>query len=380
MNSNIPGKRVMIVAGEASGDFHGANLVSAIKAKNGNVGFSGIGGHRLAGAGVDVIMDASEISVVGITEVLPKIKNIFKGISRVKNRLRNSRPDLLILIDFPDFNLHIAAAAKRQGIPVLYYISPQIWAWRSGRVRKIARVVDHMAVILPFEEKFYRKHNVPVTFVGHPLLDKPETQNIPKRPELTGPPVIGLLPGSRDREIETLLPVMLDTAEMLRDRYENIRFIVSVAPSIRKDTVEKAILGHGESGCFELSSESVDSIFGKCTLIVAASGTVALEAAIAGIPMVVIYKVSPLTYLMGKTLIRVKNFSLANLIFGKEIIPELAQDQASPENIAREIVSMLDNKSRYNGIRRGLTQVAKMLGGPGASGRVADIALDMLAK
>lgn len=371
-------KRIMIIAGEASGDLHGANLARALKRKIGNLFLFGVGGGCLAEAGMEVIVDSKRLSVVGITEVLPKMNSILKGAARVKEAMRKLRPDLLVLIDFPDFNLHVAATAKRLNIPVLYYISPQIWAWRSGRVRKIAKLVDHMAVILPFEEKFYRSHNVPVTFVGHPLRDKPERRDIASKPKPPGKPAIGLLPGSRDREIETLLPAMVKAAAILKDKYQDIRFPVSVAPSIDADSIKSIIRESGREALFELVCGSVDDFFAKCTIVVAASGTVALEAAMAGVPLVVVYKISPVSYLMGKALVKVKRISLVNLISGSEIAPELIQDRASPEHIAAEVSRMLDNPKVYNRIKRELAGVGRLLGGPGASDRVADIALNMI--
>ena len=207
---------VAILAGEASGDQHGARLVSAMQKKNPALFFCGMGGDALRQAGVRIVMEASELTVVGITEVFAKIPAILKGMAKIKKLLKSLRPDLLILIDFPDFNLHIAAVAKKLDIPVLYYISPQIWAWRQGRVKRIGKLVDHMAVILPFEQRFYKEHNVPVTFVGHPLLDTDLPAAGPVlNAEPDGPTVIGLVPGSRDNEIIRHLPVMLDTADLL---------------------------------------------------------------------------------------------------------------------------------------------------------------------
>jgi len=213
---------VAILAGEASGDQHGAKLVAAMKNKHPALFFCGMGGDALRQAGVRIVMEASELTVVGITEVFAKIPAILKGMAKIKKLLKNLRPDLLILIDFPDFNLHIAAVAKKLDIPVLYYISPQIWAWRQGRVKRIGKLVDHMAVILPFEQRFYKEHNVPVTFVGHPLLDAnlPAAKPVPNS-DLNDPTVIGLVPGSRNNEIIRHLPVMLESADILKERLKN---------------------------------------------------------------------------------------------------------------------------------------------------------------
>jgi len=203
-------KCIMIIAGEASGDLHGSNLVRALRKKKNPLFFCGIGGTAMKNAGVKILVDASEISVVGGTEILSKVPSILKGLSVAKNLLKYLRPDLLVLIDFPDFNIHIGGAAKKLGIPVLYYISPQIWAWRSGRVKKIKERVDHMAVILPFEENFYREHDVPVTYVGHPLLDTPLSAMDKKPADTETEIVVGLLPGSRDAEVKRHLPVLME--------------------------------------------------------------------------------------------------------------------------------------------------------------------------
>jgi len=372
-------KRVMIIAGEASGDLHGSNLVKAMHEKDDTLFFFGIGGQALKNAGVKILVDASELSVVGITEVFSKIPSLFKGISFAKKSLKNLRPDLLILIDFPDFNLHVASTAKKLNIPVFYYISPQIWAWRSGRVKKIGERVDHVAVILPFEEDFFRKHEIPVTFVGHPLLDTypPQLYKAPKRNagEVT---VIGLLPGSRDREVARHLPVMLEAAVILQKRIKDAAFIVSLAPSVKRAYVEEAIRKYKGLIDIELTTDNVQQIFNRCGFVIASSGTVTLESAISGTPMVIIYKVSPVSAWVGRALIRVKNVGLVNLIAGKDLVPELLQNKASPVKIADTAFNMLSDVPGLEKLKNELLQTRDMLGGPGASQRVAEIAINML--
>jgi len=371
-------KSVMIIAGEASGDIHGSRLVTAMHKRNSDLFFYGIGGRALRDVGVKILVDAEELSVIGITEVFSKLRDILKGIRIAKRSLKRMRPDLLILIDFPDFNLHVAATAKKLKIPVLYYISPQVWAWRPGRVSKIGKLVDHMAVILPFEQQFYRKHNVPVTFVGHPLLDnKHATDNICGN-ITTGAAVIGLLPGSRDGEIARHLPVMLKAAGLIAKRAGKVKFIISIAPSIEREHIEDIVKNYKQKIDFDIIADSVDKVFRKCRLVVAASGTVTLEAAISGTPMLIIYKVSPISYWLGKIMIRIKNIGLVNLIAGREIVPELVQSKASPENIADTVLNMLNDASGLERLRKELLSVKDSLGGPGASERVAEIALGML--
>ena len=383
MGSYQKHKCIMIIAGEASGDLHGSKLVLAMREKNGHLFFCGIGGQALRDAGVKIIVDASQLAVVGISEVFSKMPGLFRGMSVAKKLLKSLKPDLLIIIDFPDFNLHIAGAAKKLVIPVLYYISPQVWAWRPGRVKKIRKIVDHVAVILPFEEKFFRKHQIQATFVGHPLLDThlllEESSNEKNAEDI---PVIGLLPGSRDREIAKLLPVMLQSARILLERDKNMKFIVSVAPSMERKFVETIVEEHRGEYDFELVSDTVENVLKRCRLAVVASGTVTLEAAIFGIPMIIIYKVSPFTYWLGRMLVRsrVKNFGLVNLIAGREISPELLQGEVSSEKIADMAFEMLNDASKLEKTRNELLGIKDMLGGAGASKRVADIAFNMLEK
>jgi len=373
----------MIIAGEASGDLHGSKLVRAMREKNNDLFFCGIGSQALRDAGVKIIVDSSQLSVVGITEVFSKMIDLFRGMSVAKKLLKSLKPDLLIIIDFPDFNLHIAGTAKKLGIPVLYYISPQVWAWRPGRVKKIRKIVDHVAVILPFEEKFFRKHQIQATFVGHPLLDTHlllEKSSIAKNADDI--PVIGLLPGSRDREIAKLLPVMLQSAKIMLERDKKMKFIVSAAPSIERKFVETIVEEHRGEYDFELVSDTVENVLKRCRLAVVASGTVTLEAAIFGIPMIIIYKMSPVTYWLGKMLVRsrVKNFGLVNLIAGRDISPELLQGKASSNNIAEMAFKMVNDAAGLKKVKNELLEIRDGLGGPGASKRVADIALNMLEK
>jgi lipid-A-disaccharide synthase len=282
------------------------------------------------------------------------------------------------VIDFPDFNLRVAAAARKVGIPVMYYISPQVWAWRTGRVKKIKKVVDHMVVIFPFEAAFYEKWDVPVTFVGHPLLDsvtsRPQTEN---KGNLTrNGLLVGLLPGSRNEEIARLLPTMVRVAEIISENIPGVRFAIPVASSVDKTLVDAMV--DGGPIRFLVLSDGLRHVLDEATLIITASGTVTLQAAIAGTPMIVVYKVSPLSYWVGKRLIRVQHIGLANLVASRSIVPELIQHEASAENIADKALQMLRDDKGLAEMRQQLRDVAESLGAPGASKRAAQVAISLL--
>jgi lipid-A-disaccharide synthase len=372
---------VLIIAGEASGDAHGAHLIAAMKRRDPELFFCGIGGKNMENAGVHIICDAAELSVVGITEVFAKLPGVIRGMASVKRVIKGLRPDLVILIDFPDFNLHVAAAAKKQGIPVLYYISPQLWAWRSGRIHQIRKNVDHMVVILPFEEAFYRKHGVPVTFVGHPLMDAYDgfQASATDADDLPGP-VIGLLPGSRRGEVGKNLPEMLAAASILQQKYKDATFLVSVAPSIRPEWVSVLAAPYQGVCRIVLAPGDISAVFEKSRLIIAASGTVTLETAIYGIPMIIVYRVSPVSYLLGRALIRVDHIGLVNIIAGERVVPELVQQDAHPQKIAMAAADLLDHPEKTARIRKKLQQVRNALGGAGAADKTAGIAMDMLLR
>jgi lipid-A-disaccharide synthase len=371
-------RKIMIIAGEASGDIHGAHLVEAMQALDPRIEFFGIGGSALQKAGVGIRVDNSRIAVVGISEAISKLKTLFKALRIAKADLKAYHPALLIVIDFPDFNLRVATVAKKLGIPVMYYISPQIWAWRTKRVRKIKKVVDQMVVIFPFEVAFYKKSHVPVTFVGHPLLDgrtammSGETKEDLRRDGL----LIGLLPGSRNEEVARLLPIMVQVADILSKQIPGIRFTIPVAPSVDRDFVE-AIAAEGAAR-FMIVSDGLQDVLYGAKLLITASGTVTLEAAIAGTPMIIVYKVSGFSYWLGKRLIRVKCIGLANLVAGRPIVPELIQHEASAEKIAHRALQMLRDEKTLAEMRRQLQRVAQLLGTAGASKRAAEVAIDLL--
>lgn len=371
-------KRFCIIAGESSGDLHGANLVTALRERTTAPDIFGFGGAGMRRAGMDVVIDSRELAVVGITEVLGKLPVIRRGFRTIDRLLRKRRPDLLILIDFPDFNLRVAAKAKKMGIPVLYYISPQIWAWRRGRVKTIARIVDHMAVILPFEAAFYRDHGVPVSFVGHPLLDEWTESAEPPDRKAGSTLTIGLLPGSRLGEIRRLLPGMMEAANLVARKAEGIRFVISQAPEVDPELVNGICRPYLDKMDVEIDGNGARYVFGRVDLIVAASGTVTLEAAMSGTPLVVVYKVSPVSFILGRMLIRVPHIALANLIAGSRVAPELIQHQATPTAIANEVLRLIDAPERLQRMRERLLETAGKLGQPGASVRVAEIALDLV--
>jgi lipid-A-disaccharide synthase len=378
--SHNPGT-VMIVAGETSGDLHGSHLVRAMLGIAPDLQFRGIGGRLMQEAGVELMAHAADMAVVGLTEVIVKLNQIRRVLNLMKTSLKTRRPDLLILIDYPDFNLMLGKAAKACGVPVFYYISPQVWAWRRGRIKKIRAIVDKMAVILPFEETLYREEGVDATYVGHPLLDTVRTkysrqEALEKFGLREGVTTVGLLPGSRDTEIARLLPVMLTAAEILLKKLPRVQFILPLAESLELSFVEN-LLGPSPVPVRVIRHDTYDAI-GLSDIVIVASGTATLETALLGKPMVIVYKVSPVSYYIGKKVITVEHIGLANLIAGRTIVPELIQDEANPERIASEVINILNDRDRLDKMKADLTKIREALGQPGAAERAARLACGML--
>lgn len=380
-DGNDKSKNVMIVAGEASGDLHGSNLVKAIHRIDPSVRFYGVGGVKLKEAGARLVASSSDMAVVGLTEVIFKIRFITKVMGLLKRSLRDSRPDLLILIDYPDFNLRLAKAAKKTGIKVFYYISPQVWAWRKKRIKKIEKIVDRMAVILPFEEQVYDRSRLEVSFVGHPLLDVAEKryskEDAQKKFSLRkGAKTVGILPGSRKNEVKKLLPEMLKAAEILSRKLVPIQFVLPLADTLNIDVVTKIINRYHVK--VSVISDDIYDVIGVSDVAMVASGTATLEVALLETPMVIIYKVSPLSYYIGKKFIHVDNIGLVNIIAGRTIVPEFIQGEATSVNMAEEIYDILTNSSRMERIKQELSMVRGKLGSPGAAGRAARLAYEMM--
>jgi lipid-A-disaccharide synthase len=370
-------RSVAVVAGETSGDFHGAHLVRAMREADPALCFWGIGGSRLRSEGMEILVDAQELSVVGITEAFAKVPKVLSAFGLLKERFAAAPPDLLVLIDFPDFNLRVAKLAKRRDIPVLYYISPQLWAWRSGRINTIRRYVDRMAVILPFEKSFYESRNVAADFVGHPLLDYYGETDAPAEEPAAGL-TIGILPGSRRGEIEKNLPVMLAAAARIREALPEARFLVSVAPGMDAEWMERWLRPYTPELRVDRAAGEVREVFEKSVLILAASGTVTLETAIFGVPMIIIYRISPLSYVLGKALVNVEHIGLVNLIAGERVVPEFIQEAANPSAVAGEAIALIKDEKRRGQTRKKLRSVRRLLGSPGAAERTAAIAFEIL--
>jgi len=371
----------MIVAGEASGDIYGAELVREALKLDHRLHFSGIGGARMREAGVETLVDSAQMAVVGLIEVIRHFDVIASAFTRLKRILLGAPPDLLILIDYPGFNLRLAKVARKAGVRVLYYISPQIWAWRQGRVKKIARLVDHMAVILPFEVPFYEKHHVPVSFVGHPMTDI--VQVTASRAEAAASlgldprrKIVGLFPGSRRNEIERLLPVIVDAAVILQRDFPDIQFVLPLASTLAKEDILPRLEGRGLN--VHISSDRIHDLIRSCDAIISVSGTVTLEIALVGTPMVIIYRLAALTYQLAKRLVKVENIGLCNIVAGGTVVQELIQDDASPEKMAAEITRLLTDDTYNQGIRERLSAIRSRLGEGGASANVARLAINMI--
>ena len=359
---------LVIVAGEDSGDFHGANLAEALRQRLPLCRLSGIGGRKMKEKGVELVFPSARLAVVGITEVLNRLPDILAGCRAIRKHLRETRPNLLVLIDFPDFNLHLVAPyARKLKIPIVYYISPQVWAWRQGRVASINKLVEKILVILPFEEEFYRCHGVAVKYVGHPLLDEFKYFRCKPHSER---PYIALIPGSRNGEVKRLLPIMLTAARLYAREKPNTRFVIPVAPSIKTEFIQE-MLPANLADHITLLRQPLSKALEKVSFALVTSGTATLETALAEVPMVVIYKVNQLSYQLGKKLISVPHISLVNLIAEKEIVPELIQHEALPEKVTAQMRTLLDNPENYLRVCHELKALKEKLGEAGAPERAA---------
>ena len=374
-------KTIMIVAGEASGDMHGANLVREMLKIDPALNFYGIGGNKLREEGVKLFANASSMAVVGLTEVISKLRSILRIMNMMKRSLDDFRPDLVILIDYPDFNIPLAKAAKKRGIKVFYYISPQVWAWRKGRIEQIKKTVDKMAVILPFEVDIYGQEGFAVNYVGHPLLDMvklnySKQQSRKKFGLAENKITIGILPGSRLSEVRKLMPELLRAAEIIAQRMSDIQFVLPLADPLEETAVAEFI-SESNVKVKVITGHTYDVIY--CTdLALVASGTATLETALLGVPMVIVYKISFLSYVIGRLFVHVKNIGLVNIIAGKTIVPELLQGDASGKRIASEALAILTNKEKKQEIIKELKAIRAKLGEPGAAIRAAQIACDMV--
>jgi lipid-A-disaccharide synthase len=372
---------VLIVAGEASADLHGSNLVKAIKRLDHGIVFRGIGGQRMKSQGVEILVPSSEMAVVGLTEVFPRLRTIAGAYRKLKSAVKNDHPDLLILIDYPDFNIMLSRVAKRCGVPVLYYISPQVWAWRRRRVEKLRRRVDRLAVILPFEEAFYSRKGLAVEYVGHPLLDviPPRLDKTRARKDLgmNGAfPVVGLLPGSREAEVVNLLPVMAKAALGLHTRFPGLKCLLPKASTVSGDLVARLLVDNPLE--VQIVHDDIYRALCACDIAFVASGTVTLEAAIMQVPMIILYRVSPLSYWIGKKVVKVPAIGLPNLVARKQIVPELIQDEVTSERLTLEALSLLENGARKSLMMDELAKLREKLGSTSASLRTAQIAFEMI--
>jgi lipid-A-disaccharide synthase len=375
-------KQVMLVVGEASGDIHGAHLVRALSAKDPTLRFFGVGGEQLERTDFEVLFNVSQLAGMGFVELAGSMRNIWRANRTLRQAMRERRPDLLVLIDFPEFNLRLAKLATKLKIPVLYYISPQIWAWRRGRVRQIARCVDHMAVVFPFEVPLYEKWGVNVSFVGHPLLDivrsRESRDAVLARLALDAKKqTIAILPGSRRGEISYHLPVLLDAALRLSQDLA-VQFFVIRASTVDRRELE-SILGRVSLKIPIVDDERYDAV-NACDLAWTASGTVTVETALLLKPMIIVYRLSWLTYALAKMMVNVKHIGMVNIMAGKEVVPELVQTDFTAERLVKETRTLLENRAQRERVVRKLISLREKLGTPGAADRVANIAMSMMAQ
>jgi lipid-A-disaccharide synthase len=371
--------RILISAGEASGDRLGAGLARALRAIRPDVALSGMGGDEMEQAGVRLLQRASEVAVVGVVEVIRHLPAIRLAMDRMERAIRDERPDLVVPIDFPDFNLRLAARAKAVGVPVVYYVSPQVWAWRRGRVRTIRDLVRRMLVLFPFETPFYEAAGVPSTFVGHPAAAVRERlSRAVLLPELgldPARPVVALLPGSRVSEAGRLFPVLLAASQRLATTHPGVQFVVPKAQTIPDGFLE-GLAARGPLRDLAIRAGAYPGILDVADAGAVASGTATLDAALAGLPFVAVYRMQPISFLIARALVKVDHIALPNLVAGARVVPELVQEACTPDAIAEVLGDLLDDPGRAGEIRRGLAGIRVQLAGEGAFRRAAEAVLE----
>jgi lipid-A-disaccharide synthase len=366
--------RLLLSCGEASGDLYAGALTRELLALEPTLTIAGLGGPQFAAAGGRLVDDYRDIAVTGLTEAIAKLPRSFEARRRLVAQAEDERPDALILIDFPDFNFRLAPKIRRLGVPVIYYISPQIWAWRAGRLKTMRAIADRVLVIFPFEEKIYRDGGVPVEFVGHPLIDlaKPSIGReafLAARGLSPDAPTVAILPGSRSNEVSRILPALAGAAVRIRAAIPAAQFVVARAPHL-EDRLFEAVRQRG-LGPIAIVEGDTDTVLASSDVALTASGTATVQTALHDTPMVIVYRMSPLSYYLLRRLVTVDTIGMVNLIAGERIVPELVQDAFTPDAVAREAVSMLTDRERAAQIRAGLARVRTALGGPGASRRAA---------
>jgi len=370
----------MISCGEASGDMYAGALVRAIRALDPGVDVFGFGGDQMRTAGAELVGDYRGFSVTGLIEAISVLPRSWAMLRRLREAAAARRPDVFVAIDFPDFNFQLLPAMRRLGVKIVYYVSPQLWAWRPGRLETIRRNVDRMLVIFPFEQAIYERAGVPVEFVGHPLLDltRPATPRAeflravgldPDRP------VLALLPGSRPNELRYVLPALAGAAPIIAASVPGVQFLVARAPSL-DDGLFAPLEAVRQRGLpVAIATQATDDVLDAADAVVTASGTATVQSALHGTPMVIVYRLSPLTYAIGRRFVRVQTYGMVNLVAGRRVVPELIQDALTPEAVAREVVPLLTDRARADAMRRDLADVRARLGGPGASRRAAEVTL-----
>ena len=376
----------LIIAGEASGDLHGSNLVSALKAFLPHSRFSGMGGSRMREEGVDTLFGIERMGTVGIVEVLGEFDHYYKVYRTLMKEIASRRYDAIILIDYPTLNLRLAKQGRCFDCPVFFFISPQIWAWRKGRIRDIRKSVRKMFVILPFEEKLYLDAGVDVEFLGHPFIDmvhpsRPREESREKYSLNAGVKTIGLLPGSRINEVNSLLDVMIQAAEKIRSELGSCQFLLPIADSINPDLIRQR-LGANPLGIQLIQGETYD-VMNSCDTLIIASGSATLEAGILGCPMVIVYKLNPLTHWLADRLIKIPLVGLVNIVAGEEVVPELIQHKVTAENISSEALAILRTPEKEQAMRERLLKIRESLGEPGVmkavAKRIADFMVELSA-
>jgi len=376
----MPPVRVMISCGEPSGDLYAGALAAEIRRREPDADIFGFGGPRLTAAGGRLIGNFQGISVTGLTEALRVLPRSFAMLRLLTAAARDERPDVFVAIDFPDFNFRLMAAVHRLGIPVVYYISPQLWAWRPGRMQTMKQYVARVLVIFPFEEELYRRAEIPVDFIGHPLVDlirvrAPRAALLREHGLEPAAPTVALLPGSRPNELRRIVPGIAAALPLIASRVPGVQFVVAAAPNL-PDTLFAPLISAGCGfGRTAMVHERTDDVLAASDVVITASGTATVQAALHERPMVVVYKLSPLTYRLGKPFVRVDTYAMANLVAGKRIVPELIQDEFTSARVADECVRLLTDEELRQRTRDELRRVGERLGGVGASGRAAEAVL-----